>query len=613
MAKIYQSLQECVQDLEQHDMLIRIKESVDPDLEIAQFHRDVYDNKGPALFFENVKGSPFPVVTNLFGTMDRTRFIFRNSESYIKPFFEGAKDPFYFLKNIKKAFYVGLNAKNVLPKKISSNSAPVLKNETTIDQLPGLKSWPLDAGKFVTLPQVYSEDIEKPGIFNSNIGMYRVQLDGNEYQTNQEIGLHYQIHRGIGVHHSKCIAAQKEFKVCVFVGGPPAHTMAAVMPLPEGLPEVLFAGLLSKKRFRYTSYNGFTISADADFCIIGTISNEKKPEGPFGDHLGYYSLKHLFPYLKVEKVFHRDDAIWPATVVGRPPQEDTSFGEYIHYLTNPVIPKEIPGVKDIHAVDASGVHPLLLAIGKERYTPYDDIKRPQELLTIAHAILGKGQLSLAKYLFIANESDAPQLNTHDIREYFIHFLERVDFSRDLHFITNTTIDTLDYSGDDINCGSKLIAAAVGDKARDLWTQVPSDIKLPEGFNNPQMVIPGVLSIECSSFLDYIQASTELHSFTEFIANNENLDGLPLIILTEDSSFLSKTLNNFLWVTFTRSDPARDIYGVNSFTHNKHWGCKGSLIIDARIKPHHAPPLIEDQRVVEASNTLMKKYNIAGGS
>ena len=158
------------------------------------------------------------------------------------------------------------------------------------------------------------------------------------------------------------------------------------------------------------------IYADADFCIVGRVDPQapQKLEGPFGDHLGYYSLAHEFPVLQVEQVYHRQDAVWPFTVVGRPPQEDTTFGQLIHELTGDVIPTVLPGVKAVHAVDAAGVHPLLLAIGSERYTPFLGTPRPQELLTQACAILGQGQLSLAKFLLIVNRFDDEQLDIHDI-------------------------------------------------------------------------------------------------------------------------------------------------------------------------------------------------------
>jgi 4-hydroxy-3-polyprenylbenzoate decarboxylase len=276
------------------------------------------------------------------------------------------------------------------------------------------------------------------------------------------------------------------------------------MPLPEGLSEMIFAGALGNRRFRYFyDDEGFCISSDADFVITGTVyPNETKPEGPFGDHIGYYSLTHPFPLMKVHNVYHKKDPIWSFTVVGRPPQEDTSFGNLIHEITGAAIPKEINGLQAVHAVDAAGVHPLLFAIGRESYTPYQKVDRPQEILTIASQALGKNQLSLAKYLFIAAIEDNPTLYIYHVAEFLGHMLERIDLSRDLHFHTNTTIDTLDYSGDGLNAGSKVVFAAAGSKKRTLKNEIPTGLDIPRPFNHVKMAMPGILVVDGAAFTSY---------------------------------------------------------------------------------------------------------------
>jgi 4-hydroxy-3-polyprenylbenzoate decarboxylase len=340
------------------------------------------------------------------------------------------------------------------------------------------------------------------------------------------------------------------------------------------------------------------IWADADFCITGFIDPERtKPEGPFGDHLGYYSLQHEFPVMTVRHVFHRKNAIWPFTVVGRPPQEDTSFGKIIHEITGPIIPTVVPGVKAVHAVDAAGVHPLLLAIGSERYVPYATVRRPLELLTQANAILGQGQLSLAKYLLIVAGEDDPGLDIHDIPTFLRNLMQRVDWRSDLHFQTRTSIDTLDYSGDSLNSGSKLVIAAAGPVRRELPTELPPNLSLPLGYNSPRMVLPGIVAVQSEGETDRLQR------FCSAAPTSHPLNQFPLVVLVDDSEFAAQSLNNFLWVTFTRSNPAADIDGVGAFTDRKHWGCDGSLVIDATIKPHHAPPLIEDPAVTKRVDRL----------
>ncbi|MGQ0829715.1 MAG: UbiD family decarboxylase [Bacteroidota bacterium] len=595
----YKSTQECIGDLEKHGHLIRVKEEVSSELEMAAIHLRVFENKGPAILFENIKGCKFKATSNLYGSLERSKFIFRDTIEKIKTLIELKNDPLEAIRHPLKYANVGLTAFSALPKRSRFND-PVLQNQTTISKLPQIKCWPNDGGAFVTLPLVYTEDIDKPGIMNSNLGMYRIQLNGNNYIPDKEVGLHYQLHRGIGVHQTKSNAKGQPLKVSIFVGGPPSLTLGGVMPLPEGMSELTFAGALGNRRIRYSYNDGFCIASDADFVITGEVHpNENKPEGPFGDHLGYYSLKHDFPLMRVHKVFHRNNAIWPFTVVGRPPQEDTSFGALIHEITGAAMPKEIPGLKEINAVDAAGVHPLLLAIGSERYTPYNNERKPQEILTIANHILGKGQLSLAKYLFIIAGEDDPSLKTNDIKNYLKHALERVDWSRDLHFHTRTTIDTLDYSGTDLNSGSKLVIAAAGNKLRELGTEL-GELNLPDGFRNPKVVIPGVIAVEANKYIDEETTTTQFLHLTSHISH---LTSFPLIIICDDSQFVSQTLNNFLWVTFTRSNPSHDVHGINSFIENKHWGCKGSLIIDARIKPHHAPPLIKDPEIEKRVDAL----------
>ena len=613
----YRSLQECVADLERHKQLIRIDAEIDPCLEAAEIQRRVYAAGGPALLFANVKGCRFPMASNLFGTLDRTRFIFRDALEAVRHLVELKIDPSQLAQKPLRYLDVPRTLWSMWTRRV--RSGPVVECETTLDQLPQLKSWPNDGGAFITLPQVYTEHPDKPGFKNSNLGMYRVQLSGNDYVPNREIGLHYQIHRSIGVHHAAAIQRGEKLRVNIFVGGPPAMTLAAVMPLPEGLSELLFGAALGRRAVRMivrkekadgrgrASY-GLPIYADADFCISGTIDpSDTKLEGPFGDHLGYYSLQHEFPVMTVDHVYHRRDAIWPFTVVGRPPQEDTSFGAIIHEITGPIIPTVIAGVKSIHAVDAAGVHPLLLAIGSERYVPYSTTRSPQELLTTANAILGQGQLSLAKYLFIVAGEDNPDLDIHDIAAFFRHLLERVDWRNDLHFQTRTTMDTLDYSGSGFNQGSKVVIAAAGPKRRELGTALPSDLSLPDGFRNPRVALPGVIVVEARSQESGIRSpKSEVAALCERLSLNpqpSTLNPFPLLVLVDDAEFAARTLNNWLWVTFTRSNPAADIDGIGAFTDQKHWGCTGPLVIDARIKPHHAPPLIEDPAVTRRVDQL----------
>src|SRR5688572_24839055 len=244
----YRTLRECVVDLERHGHLVRIDVEVDARLEAAEIHRRVYAAGGPAVLFTRVKGCRFPMVSNLFGTMDRARFMFRDTLERVRRLVElkvdstaGFRRPLRYLGAVRGAI-------TMLPRMVGRGA--ITANETTISQLPQLVSWPDDGGAFITLPQVYTEDVREPGWKRSNLGMYRVQLSGGQYAPDREIGLHYQIHRSIGVHHAAAIKAGVPFRANIFVGGSPAMMLAAVMPLPEGMSELTFAGALAGHRVR---------------------------------------------------------------------------------------------------------------------------------------------------------------------------------------------------------------------------------------------------------------------------------------------------------------------------------------------------------------------------
>jgi 4-hydroxy-3-polyprenylbenzoate decarboxylase len=616
----YRTLKECTADLERAGQLVRIEQEIDACLEAAEIQRRVAAAGGPALYFARVRGCRFPMVSNLFGTIDRARFLFRDTLERVRRLMELKLDPTLAFHRPLRYAAAPWAAADMRPKWV--RTADVAAHETTISQLPQLVSWPEDGGAFVTLPIVYTEDAREPGTLRSNLGMYRIQLSGGQYEPDREVGLHYQLHRSIGVHHAAAIEAGRPFRVNVFVGGSPAMMLAAVLPLPEGMSELGMAGALGGHRIRMMRCpDGLPLYADADFAICGTVISDKLlPEGPFGDHLGYYSLRHDHPVLRVEHVYHRPDAVWPFTVVGRPPQEDSVFGRLIHELTGPIVPLVLPGIHVVHAVDDAGVHPLLLAIGSERYAPFHELSRPQELLTQANALLGQGQISLAKYVLIVSRSDAPELDVNNVASFLRHVLERADWTRDLHFQTETTIDTLDYTGSGLNAGSKLVIAAVGPKRFDLATEIPADLHLPDGFRNPRVVLPGVLAVEgpecdpptlvhetagetASAVGNRAAVSEPIDRFCAAYRASEPIGGFRWIVIVDDSQFVAESLRNFLWVTFTRSNPASDVYGIESFCHEKHWGCRGPLVIDARLKPHHAPPLVEDPNVARRVDAL----------
>lgn len=592
----HRSTRDVVNDLRAGGRLVEIDDEVDPNLEVAEIQRRVYASGGPAVLFSNVRGCSFPMAANLFGSLDQASYLFRDTIESVRRLIEIKVDPSVLARRPLRYAAAPLAGLRMLPKK--ARSGAVQDHSTTLSNLPQLKCWPDDGGAFVTLPQVLSAQPSAPqNLMRVNLGMYRIQLSGNDYTHDEQVGLHYQIHRGIGVHHREALDANQPLDVSITVGGSPAMTLAAVMPLPEGLTELTFAGALAGRRIRMIRGDHAPVYADADFAIVGRVNpGQTKPEGPFGDHLGYYSLEHPFPVMQVNHVWHRKDAVWPFTVVGRPPQEDTTFGQLIHELTGSVIPTVLPGVKAVHAVDVAGVHPLLLAIGSERYMPSVAAEEPQELLTQANAILGNGQLSLAKYLWITDSPD-DSLDIHDIDGFVGHVLRRVDWRRDLHFQTKTTIDTLDYSGSGFNQGSKVVVAATGPARFDLPTAVPADLSLPDGFDDPRVIAPGILAVRAPKHLDG-SGHADMQRFVQSFAVSDSINQFRLVTLVDDSEFAAARFENWVWLTFTRSNPAVDVDGIGGQMVDKHWGCAGSLVIDARVKSFHAPPLIEDSEVTQ---------------
>ena len=606
---MYSSLEQALLDLEKAGMLKRIHEEVDPYLEMAEIARQAFDRGGPALLFEKVKGSPFRAACNIFGTRERMDFLFRKTLGSTRTAVQFKSNPVEFFKHISPATWItaataGMRA---LPKK-SGNLRGF--EECPLADLPQIVSWPEDGGAFVTLPQVATRPSETAGILTANLGMYRIQISGNEYEPGKECGLHYQINRDIAAHHQQALKEGRPLKVSVFIGGPPAHTVAAVMPMPENLSELTFAGMLGGRRFRYFIHDGYVVSSDADFCILGEMAPELKPEGPFGDHVGYYSGRHPFPYMRVKKVLCKKNAIYPFTAVGRPPKEDTIFGEFIHEITKPMVPTSLPGVKAVHAVDAAGVHPLCLATASERFLPYakPEEREPMELMKTANALLGFNQVSLSKYLIVAAKEDAAtggdqdarsSLDVNDVPAFFAHVLERVDLSRDLHFQTSTTIDTLDYTGTSLNHGSKLVVVAAGQKRRELRNN-PADLAsldLPAGFTNPKIAMPGVIAL---------QGQGDIAPLLDTLGSWTFRENYPWVSVLDDTSTIGsdKGLDDFIWATFTRSDPAQDAYGPDAHFINKHWATRAPLVIDARTKPHHQKVLTMPANIVAKAKEVL---------
>ncbi len=559
---MHRNLRTFIDSLRKENEIVEINAEVDPYLEIAEIHRRVIDAQGKALFFRNVKNSSFPVVTNLFGTRKRIDLAF------------GSKP----LEFVKRAVHA---AEDLLPPKLgklweyrdlafsaakfgtkTTNKAPVLEmrqSEVDLEKLPFLQLWHEDGGHFVTLPLVYTES---PTSGKHNLGMYRMQ----RYDA-VSTGMHWQIGKGGGFHYFEAEQQNEPLPVTVFLGGAPAMMLAAIAPLPEDMPELMLASLLADSKIT-TAANPLGVDrhrliAEAEFAICGSVApHERKPEGPFGDHYGYYSLQHDYPVFRADAVFHRKDAIYPATVVGKPRQEDFFIGDYLQELLSPLFPLVMPAVRDLWSYGETGFHSLAAAVVRERYG--------REALSAAFRILGEGQLTLTKFLLI---TDKPQ-DLRDFKSLFEHILARVEWHRDLFVFSQTAFDTLDYASGKVNFGSKAIMMGVGDAKRELTSEFGGD--LPSGVTRAEPYCGGCLVVEGDTYENDKDLATR-------IATSGKFDDWQMVIVHDEVEFARST-EKFLWATWTRFNPATDIFAKNIELKNNHIGYTAPIVIDARMKP-----------------------------
>ncbi|MBK8467198.1 MAG: UbiD family decarboxylase [Chloracidobacterium sp.] len=582
---MHRNLRTFIESLRNEDEIVEITAEVDPYLEISEIHRRVIDSQGRALLFNNVKGSAFPVVTNLFGTNKRIDLAF-------------GKKPLEFVRRAVEA------AENLLPPKLNklweyrdlafsalkfgtkaTQNAPVLENRQSavnLEKLPFLQLWHEDGGHFNTLPLVYTES---PTDSKHNLGMYRMQ----RYDATST-GMHWQIGKGGGFHYFEAEKQNKTLPVTVFLGGAPAMILAAVAPLPEGLPELMLASLLADGKIE-TSANPLgadrhRLIAEAEFAICGHVQpHERRPEGPFGDHYGYYSLVHDYPVFHADAVFHRKDAIFPATVVGKPRQEDFFIGDYLQDLLSPLFPLVMPAVRDLWSYGETGFHSLAAAVVRERYA--------REALSAGFRILGEGQLTLTKFLLL---TDTP-LDLRDFRSLFEHILARADWQRDLFIFSQTAFDTLDYASGKINHGSKAILMGLGKAKRELKREFHSE--LPSGIKHVKPFCGGCLVVEGETY----ENDKDL---ADHIARSGNFDDWQVVVVHDDANYARST-EQFLWATWTRFNPATDIFAKEITTRNNHIGYTSPIVIDARMKPWYPKEVEAREDIVELVDSRWGDY------
>ncbi len=568
--KLY-DLRSYLELLKKEKQLLLIEEEVDPYLEIAEIHRRVIAKGGPALLFTKVKGSKFPVTTNLFGTGKRLELAFGNKpQQFVRDIVRLAESimPLSISKlwNNKQLFFDGLK----IGLKTVANG-PILENcqhPPQLSSLPMLTSWHSDGGPFVTLPLVYTEH---PGGKGHNLGMYRIHR-----YDDATTGIHWQIHKGGGYHYYEAEKQNKPLPMTLFIGGPPALMLAAIAPLPEDLPELLLTSLLIGDKLRMTSdpLGGHKLVANVEFAIKGQVPPHlRHPEGPFGDHYGYDSLQHDYPVFQVSHLYHRNNAIYPATVVGRPRQEDFFIGDFLQDLLSPLFPLVMKGVKELKTFGETGFHCLAAAKVSDRY--------PREAFACGLRILGEGQLSLTKFLIITDGN----IDITDFPRLWVHVLERVQWQQDLFVFANVSQDTLDYTGPSVNKGSKAMLMGLGkEKKRDLplhfTTSLPDFLLETEGFSARNPCCRG------RSYKEKPDLAKELSEFAD-------LHEWPVILLVDDSDEATSSIQDFLWTIFTRFEPAADIHARSTSVHRFHVGLHPPVVIDCRMKPWYTKILEVD--------------------
>ncbi len=565
--------------------LVVVDAPVDARLEAAEVHRRVIAAGGPALLFTKVRGAEVPLVTNLFGTARRAELAFgrrplriverlaRLAETLMPPTpskLWGARDL------AREVLRIGMKRRATGP------VTEVVTRDVRLDRLPVLTCWPEDGGPFVTLPLVYTEHPEGKG---SNLGIYRLHV-----HDPRTTGMHWQIGKGGGYHYAQAESRGQDLPATVFLGGPPALILAAVAPLPENVPELMLASLIAGERLSLCPGPGpHPLVASAEIALVGHVpARVRSPEGPFGDHYGYYSLRHDYPVFRIDHLCRRRKAIYPATVVGKPRQEDFYIGDLLQELLSPLFPLVMPAVVSLWSYGETGFHSLAAAVVKQRYA--------REAMASAFRILGEGQLSLTKFLLV---TDQP-LDLRDFKKTLEHVLARTNPETDLYVFSNLSMDTLDYSGPAVNEGSKGVWLGLGDPVRELPRDFRPPVAPPPEVTDVRVFCGGCLVIGGPPFGSDREAAGRLAAHPAFA-------GWPLLVLTDEPKRAARSPLNFLWTTFTRFEPAADVHARATRVVRHHVVHEPPVLIDARLKPAFPKELACDPETAATVTRRWREY------
>jgi len=566
--------------------LVEITASVDPRLEIAEIHRRVIARRGPALLFRAPRGADFPIVTNLFGTPERVDLAFgARPKEFVERLVETVdKIVPPSLGKLWEARGLAMEALRVGTKSVADGPVCEVQEAPRLDRLPALTSWHGDGGPFLTLPLVFTQSPEhgKP-----NLGVYRMQI-----HSPTETGMHFQIGKGGGFHFHAAEKSGRNLPATVFLGGPPALILAAIAPLPEDVPEILLASLALGERLpRVVGKSAHPLVAECEFAIEGEVlAGVRRREGPFGDHYGYDSFAEDYPVFRATKTFRRRDAIFPATVVGRPRQEDFFLGDYLQDLLSPLFPLVMPSVRKLWSYGETGFHSLAAAVVRDRY--------PREAVASGFRILGEGQLSLQKFVWLTDQD----VDLTDFRALLETMLARVDWARDLVVVSQTSQDSLDYTGPRTHHGSKGMLIGVGAPVRALPEKWIEGTPLPDGVARARAFCRGCLVVEGAPF-------AREKDQAERVAKWERLREWPLVVLVDDLGEATASVELFLWTTFTRMAPATDIHGRARNVSGFHVGLEPPVVFDCRMKPNYPPVLEVDPATRELVDRRWAEYGI----
>ncbi|BBO73812.1 hypothetical protein DSCW_12290 [Desulfosarcina widdelii] len=581
-----------LEHLERNGELARIRVPVDPDQEITVIQHRVIARGGPALLFENVVGSNYRVVSNLFGTRQRTSLAFGGDPALL------GERVFRLSRNLMPPGLRGIFRSRRDLMALSSarmrtvRQGPVLETiQTTPDlnRLPVLTCWPEDGGPFFTLPLVHTTDPENG---TGNLGMYRLQRFDS-----RSTGMHWQIEKGGGFHFHKAVAKKRPMPVSVVLGGPPALIPAAVAPLPEGIDERLLAAYMMNRPLEVIARRttGHRIPARAEFVLEGSVSpGDLRWEGPFGDHFGHYSHAADYPVFRVDRILARKDAIYPATVVGKPVQEDYYLGEALQEMTLPLLKMIRPTVVDFWAYPETGFHALAVLSVNERY--------PKEALKHTLGMLGEGQVSLTKVLITVDH----RVNARDIVDVSQALWRHLDAKSGIHLLAPTAQDTLDFTGPAMNTGSRLILLAADDGSGPVRgtppQHVPRPADLPAGVSATAALGPAFLIVQVDDSIKEIEPLRQ--ALAHHAASREYLFH---VIVSKDVPLTDRIM--MLWGWFTRFDPLADLYPAGRKVEGNRLLFDFPIAIDARWKTGYPKPVEFDPGVEKRVDRMWPRLGL----